>query len=152
MKRLVIVLCVLLCAGFTLSAAASVKADDIALGAISANTDFGGVSLVLGSGSAEVTAAGSNDAGYANVLTLSGDAALSFQASAGEMISIIGAVPSGDEPFEVMISSDAGAEVAGGEAADGGVMLVEHPAGNDGMYMVCSAYGNPVSIYQVTVE
>ena len=36
MKRLVIVLCVLLCAGFTLSAAASVKADDIALGAISA--------------------------------------------------------------------------------------------------------------------
>ena len=86
------------------------------------------------------------------MLTLSGDAALSFQASAGEMISIIGAVPSGDEPFEVMISSDAGAEVAGGEAADGGVMLVEHPAGDDGMYMVCSAYGNPVSIYQVTVE
>ena len=152
MKRLVIVLCVLLCAGFTLSAAASVKADDIALGAISADTDFGGVSLVLGSGSAEVTAAVSNDAGYANVLTLSGDAALSFQASAGEMISIIGAVPADDEPFEVMIASDAGAEVAGGEATDGGAMLVEHPAGDDGMYMVCSAYGNPVSIYQVTVE
>ena len=152
MKKLAVALCILLCVGFTLSAAVDVKADDLPAGAIASDSDLGGVSLVPGTGTAEVVASGSDESGYSNMLTLSGDALLSFQATAGETLTVTGAVPAGDNPFELEISSDSGvSEAVEGEASDGGTMVVTFPVEADGTYSISSVDGNPVSLYQVTV-
>lgn len=152
MRKAIAVLCILLCVGFTLSAAVDVKADDLALGAISSDSELNGVSIVPGTGSAEVAAADAAS-GYSNVLTISGDASISVQATAGETLSVTGAVPADGDSFDLSIVSDSGVEeIAGGEASADGLMVVTHPVAEDGLYMISSAYGNPVSIYEVAVN
>lgn len=153
MKKLFAALCVLLCVGFTLSAAVNVKADDLPAGMISSDSEFNGLTVLPGTGTAEVTASADAAAGYGSVLTISGDAALSVQAAAGETISAIGPAPADGGTFALAIASDSGSmEIAESEAADGGAMLVTHPVEEDGLYMISSAYGDPVSICEITVE
>ena len=148
MKRLIIALCILLCAGFTLSAAVNVDADDLALGAVAGDAELGGVSLTLGSGSAEVA---SSDDGQ--MLTLSGDARLSLQAVQGETISLVCAVPSDGSQLALSISSDAGAsETIDDYAMDGATALIEYPIAADGTYSISSADGSAVSLYSISIE
>ena len=148
MKRLIIALCILLCAGFTLSAAVNVDADDLALGAVAGDAELGGVSLTLGSGSAEVS---SSDDGQ--VLTLSGDARLSVQAAAGETLTVIGAVPSDGSPLSLAISSDAGvSETVDALSSDGSRAFIEYPIEADGSYSIGSADGSAVSLCSISVE
>ena len=151
MRKAIAVLCILLSVGFTLSAAVDVKADDLSVGAISSDSEFDGVSIVLGTGSAEVAAAEAS--GYSNVLMISGDAAISVQVTAGETISVTGAIPADGSAFDLSIVSDSGVEeIAGGEASSDGLMVVTHSVDEDGLYMISSAYGNPVSIYEVSIN
>ena len=52
-----------------------------------------------------------------------------------------------------MITSDSGLEeVVGGESGESGTMVITYPVAENGTYMISSAYGNPVSIYQIAVE
>ena len=153
MKKQFAALCILLCAGFTLSAAVNVQADDFPAGIISSDSELNGVTVVPGTGTAEVTASADATAGYSSVLTISGDAALSVQAAAGEEISVIGPVPADGGAFALAIASDSGyTGIAEGTASDGGAMVAVHSVAEDGLYMISSADGNPVSIYGITAE
>ena len=81
------------------------------------------------------------------------DAVISVTCSAGETITLTGALPSDDNPFDIMITSDSGMEeVVGGESSESGTMIITYPVTENGTYMISSAYGNPVSIYQIAVE
>ncbi len=152
MKKTIIALCILLCVGFTLSAAVDIKADNLSVGAISSDAEIDGVSIVPGTGKAEVVAASDTSTGYSNVLTLSGDAAVSVPVLAGETISITG-IASDDGSFNLMITSDSDVEeIVGGESSDNGTMLIVHPVEEDGDYMISSAYGDPVSLCEISIE
>ena len=145
MKKLAIVLCILLCAGFTLSAAVNIKADDIATGEIASDADLGGIGLAIGTGHAEVTEAPM--AGYSKALTISGDTAISVEGLVGETISLIGGT------FDVAITApDGTVENVSGVAGDDGTAIVEYAVNADGTYTIASSVGDPVSIYQIAVE
>lgn len=149
MKKIVIALSILLCAGFTLSAM-NMKADDIQIGEISSDAALGGISLSLGSGKAEVTESASGV--YVHALTISGDTAISGDLHSGETLSIIGAAPE-EGAFEVMITSPDGVtEVAAGEQTADGTSLAEYTIGSDGVYTISSPSGSAVSIYQIYTE
>lgn len=153
MKKLVIALCIFLCAGFTLSAAVNVKADELPVGTVSPDMKLDGIELSYETGTAEVVAADDASSGYSRELTISGDAVISVTCSAGETITLTGALPSDDNPFDIMITSDSGMEeVVGGESSESGTMIITYPVTENGTYMISSAYGNPVSIYQIAVE
>lgn len=153
MKKLLIALCIFLCAGFTLSAAVNVKADELPVGAVSPDMKLDGIELSYETGTAEVVAADDASSGYSRELTISGDAVISVTCSAGETITLTGALPSDDNPFDIMITSDSGMEeVVGGESSESGTMIITYPVAENGTYMISSAYGNPVSIYQIAVE
>ena len=145
MKKPAVVLCILLCAGFTLSAAVNIKADDIATGEIASDADLGGIGLTIGTGHAEV--AEEPVSSYSKALTISGDTAISIEGVAGETISLIGGT------LDVAITApDGTVENVSGVAGDDGTAIAEYAVNADGTYTIASSAGDPVSIYQITAE
>ena len=157
MKKALAVLCILLVAGFSVFAAVDVKADDLALGAITEDSSLDGLTISVGTGAVSVdsSSAPAVDADgnlYSNVLTLSGDSLISFSAEECETLNVRGAVASDGSAYSLLLSSDSGlSETLTGTSEDGVTAVVEYVISATGTYTL-SAAGGTASIYQVSVE
>ncbi len=157
MKRLTVALCLLLVAGFTLSAAVDARADELPAGAVASDSSFGGVNLVVGDGSASVDsvsvpAADPSGNAYSQVLTLSQGSVLEFPAVSGETVKIYAQVPQDGSALSFLISSDAGlSEVLESTTDDNALAYAEYPVTADGTYTL-TVDGPSASIYEVVVE
>ena len=157
MKKALAVLCIFLVAGFSVFAAVDVKADDLALGAITEDSSLDGLTISVGTGAVSVdsSSAPAVDADgnlYSNVLTLSGDSFISFSAEEGETLNVRGAVASDGSAYSLLLSSDSGlSETLTGTSEDGVTAVVEYVIPATGTYTI-SAAGGTASIYQVSVE
>ena len=156
MKKTIILALVLLIAAFSVSAA-SVSADKLIPGDQADGSVLGdGFTLVLNGGSAVVNPAESiaytsDGLEYSQMLTLTGDASLAFDAVAGNTLKLTAAVPENGSYLNVMISSADSVDEIGGESSDGGTIYYEYEIPSDGSYSLSSPDGN-VSIYSLSIE
>ena len=157
MKKTICLALVLLFAAVFAVSAASVSADQLMPGDQADGSVLGdGFVLALNGGTAAVTpAAGtaftSDGLEYSQVLALTGDASLSFDAAAGNVLSITAAVPEDGSFSDVSISSDTSVDVIGGSSTDGGTVYYEYQIPADGTYTLASPDGN-VGIYGVSLN
>ena len=150
MKRFTVTLCALLALGFALSAAVEVTADDLAAGPLSEDVTLGDAGVVVGTGNVLVDV--STDPAYAQVLTLTGDSAITLNAKQGETLTLAAAPDATTGEASVVLSSDAGtSEVLSGVSADGSPVTVEYSFPADGVYTLAANPEQALSVYQVTV-
>lgn len=156
MKKTITLALVLLMVVFSVSAA-SVSADKLIPGDQADGSVLGdGFTLVLNGGSAAVNPAEgiaytSDGLEYSQMLTLTGDASLSFDAAAGNILKLTADVPADGSYSNVKISSSDSMDEIGGESSDGGTVYYEYEIPADGSYSLSSPDGN-VSIYSLSIE
>ena len=153
MRKFIFLALVLVLSSALVFAAVNVSADVLSLGDVVDGSELDGATV---NGNATVESAKEeafreDGTEYTQMLTLSPLASLSFSASTGELVKVVGAVPDDGSEFSLKLVGPESENLVFDSSSDGGVVYAESVIPADGEYTLSPVEGS-ASIYSLVVE